>query len=94
MSSLNSFDGQPAFGDFSETYFALDNFNFAEGEISLKGNMVGCLSSAAVSLANSGTHRVSVESLSACKSARQAAEPDLLKIPGVVGVAIGVSDSE
>ena len=63
----------------------------------LKVNMVGCSStsnSAAVALANSGTHRVSAESLSACKSARQAAEPDLLKIPGVVGVGIGISDSE
>jgi hypothetical protein len=59
--------------------------------------MVGCSStsrSAAVAPVNSDTHRVSTESLSACKSARQAAEPDLLKIPGIVSVGIGISDSE
>jgi hypothetical protein len=69
-----------------------------------KVNMVGCSStsnsavvanSTGVVSASSAVHRrVSVESLSACRSAKDAAEAEVLKIPGVVGLGIGISDSE
>lgn len=69
-----------------------------------KVNMVGCsatsntaaiANSAVITSASSAVRRrVSAESLSACRSARDAAEADVLRIPGVVGVGIGISDSE
>lgn len=64
----------------------------------LKLRMVGCPStsdSAAVLLANSSQRReTSPAAFSACKSVKEAAETDLLNIPGVVGVGIGLSGSE
>lgn len=66
----------------------------------LRVNMVGCSStttSAAVAFAEpamTAAHAVSAESFSACKSAKEAAEADLLKIPGVIGLGIGISDTE
>ncbi len=64
----------------------------------LKVSMVGCSSTssvAAVPLAQfAGARRVSAESFAACQSAKETVEADLLKTPGIVGVGIGVSDSE
>ncbi len=69
-----------------------------------KVNMVGCSattstaavvnSAATTSASSANLRRVSAESLSACRSAKGATEADVLKIPGVVGVGIGISDSE
>jgi hypothetical protein len=63
-----------------------------------KMTMVGCTTTpvvAALPLAQSAfASRVSAESFAACKSAKDKMESDLLKTPGVVGVGIGVSDTD
>jgi hypothetical protein len=64
----------------------------------LKVKMAGCTftsSVAAAALAEAPVaRRVSAESFAACKSAKEMRQVDLLKTPGVVGVGIGISDSE
>ncbi|HUI08271.1 MAG TPA: hypothetical protein VL486_14825 [Verrucomicrobiae bacterium] len=64
----------------------------------LKVSLVGCTSTssvAALPLAQSAVAgRVSAQSFAACQSVKQAVEADLLRTPGVVGVGIGVSDSD
>ena len=63
-------------------------------------SMVGC-PTAAVSVAAAAAaplvtaaHKVSAQSFSACRTAKETAEPDVLAIPGVVGMGIGISDTE
>jgi hypothetical protein len=64
----------------------------------LKVSVVGCSSTSTVAILpraqSVGARRVSAESFAACQSAKAVAETDLLKTPGVVGVGIGVSDTD
>ena len=56
----------------------------------LKVSMVGCSSTSSIVAV---ARRVSAESFAACQAAKETAEANWLKTPGIVGVGIGVSDS-
>jgi len=64
----------------------------------LNVSMVGCAATSSVAvvpLAQSAVApQVSAESIAACQFAKDSVEANLLKTPGVVGVGIGVSDSD